>query len=114
MKLTASWKKGRDPSADAPSTIRWEDGRRGTVADLRAHNRDTYCLPHPEDGSTQMDIFPEIIGEAFFCEFGGCWGVRGEGVEATALRLTDRNATDQQIYSAVFSLPIKYRVNIQR
>ena len=114
MKLTATWKKGLDPDVDAPTSIKWEDGHRGTVDELRAHNRDTYCLTDLDDGATQMDIFPEIIAEAYFCEFGGCWGLRGEGVEATALRLTDTNATDQQIYSALFSLPMIYRAVIRR
>jgi hypothetical protein len=32
-----------------------EDGRQGTPGDLHAHNRDTYCLTHLDDGTTQMD-----------------------------------------------------------
>ena len=114
MRLTASWKNGNHPSSDAPTSIRWEDGRRGTPADLRAHNRDTYCMTHFDDGTTQMVIYPEIVAEVSYCEFGGCWGLNGDGVETAALHLTDRNATDQQIYSALYSLPTKYRAVIQR
>ena len=114
MRLTAIWKKGNHPSSDAPTSIQWEDGRRGTLDDLREHNLDTYCLIHLEDGTTQMDIFPEIVTEVTYCDFGGCWGIKGDGVETAALQLTDRNATDQQIYSALYSLPTKYRAVIHR
>jgi hypothetical protein len=114
MKLTASWKHGEHPSNDAPTSIQWEDGRRGTPDDLRAHNLDTYSLTHSEDGTTQMDFYPEIVAEVNYCELGGCWGIKGEGVEAAALHLTDRNASDQQIYSALSSLPMTYRVVIHR
>jgi hypothetical protein len=114
MKLTASWINGRDASADMPDLIMWEDGRTGTLEDLCAHNRDTYSLTHPEDGTTQIDVFPEIVAEVSYCEFGGCWGIKGYGVETAALQLTDQNATDQQIHSALHSLPMKYRAVIHR
>ena len=114
MRLTARWENGSDASADTPDLIMWEDGSRGTLDDLRAHNRDTYCLTHPEEGCTQMDIFPEIVAQVSYCEWGCCWGIKGYGVETAALQLTDQNATDQQIHSALFSLPMKYRANIHR
>ena len=114
MRLTATWENGSDPSVDMPASIMWEDGRPGTLDDLREHNRDTYCLTHPEEGCTQMDIFPEIVAQVSYCEWGGCWGIKGYGVETAALQLMDQNATDQQIHSALFSLPMKYRVVIQR
>ena len=114
MRLKASWKQGLDPDVEAPTSIMWEDGRRGTVADLCAHNLDTYCLTHPDDASTQMDVYPEIVAEVSYCEFGGCSGIKGYGVETAALRLTDPSATGQQIYSALSSLSMKYRVVIQR
>ena len=114
MRLTATWENGSDPSVDMPASIMWEDGRPGTLDDLREHNRDTYCLTHPEEGCTQMDIFPEIVAQVSYCEWGCCWGIKGYGVETAALQLTDQNATDQQIHSALFSLPMKYRAVIHR
>ncbi len=114
MKLTATWKVGRDPSVDTPDSIKWEDGRWGTVTELHAHNRDTYLLTHPDDGTTQMVIYPEIVAEVSYCDFGCCWGLKGDGVGTAALSLRDPNATDQQIYSALYALPMKYRVNIKR
>lgn len=114
MRLTARWENGSDASVDMPTTITFEDGRRGTLDDLRAHNRDTYCLSHPDDRTTQMDIFPEIVASAYFCEFGGVWGLKGDGVQPVALGLTDVNATDQEILSAAFRLAMKYRIKIVR
>ena len=90
MRLTATWENGSDPSVDAPNSIKWEDGRTGTLEDLRAHNRDTYSLTHPEDATTQMDIYSEIIAEAKFCEFGGVWGLNGDGVQPVALNSQTR------------------------
>ena len=114
MKLTASWKNGTHPSSDAPTSIMWEDGRPGTIDDLDAHNRDTYYITNPEENCTQMHIFTEIVAEAKFCEFGRVWGLNGDGVQPVALGLTNVNATDQEILSAAFHLPIKYRIRIVR
>jgi len=97
-----------------PDSIKWEDGHRGTETDLRAHNSDTYCLNNLDDGTTQLDIYPEIVAEVSYCEFGRCWGVKGDGVETAALQLTDRNATDQQIRGALYALSMTYRVHIHR
>ena len=114
MRLTATWENGSDPSVDAPSTITWEDGRPGTIDDLHAHTRDTYCLTHPEEGCTLMHIFPEIVAAAKFCEFGRVWGLNGDGVQTVALNLADVNATDQEIVSAASGLSMKYRIRIIR
>lgn len=114
MRLIASWPNGKHPSSDVPTSIRWEDGRQGTPADLHAHNCDTYCLTHLANGATQMDIFPEIVGVVSYCDHGKRWGIKGDGVEAIALPIADRNATDQQIHAALYTLPMKYRVVIRR
>ena len=114
MKITATWKNDGDPSVDAPSTITLEDGRPGTIDDLHAHTGDTYLLARPEDGTTQMHIYPEVIASAYFCTFGRVWGLKGDGVPPVALGLTNVNATDQEILGAASRLQMKYRIRIVR
>ena len=114
MKLTATWSKGKELFVDLPNSIKWEDGRKGTLDDLRAHSRDTYTFVEMADGGQRMLMFPEIVAEVYFCQYGKCWGIRGTDFEPIALPLTDPNATDQQLHNALFSLPMRYRLKIVR
>ena len=114
MKLTATWSKGKELFVDLPNSIKWEDGRKGTLDDLRVHSRNTYTFVDMPNGDQRMLMFPEIVAEVYFCQYGKCWGIRGTDVEPIALPITDPNATDQQLQHALFSLPMKYRVNIVR
>lgn len=114
MKLTATWLMEQDPNYDMPNSICWDDGRLGTYEEFREHYSDTSFSTDTPNGSHQMHIFPDIVGEVYYCEFGRVWGLRGEGVNATSLGLTDPVASDNQIYCALLSLPIQYRATITR
>ncbi len=114
MKMTATWLQNQDIAYDVPISIRWEDGRIATYEEFCAHYGDTSFMGETQDGSQQMHIFPDVVAEAYYCPYGHIWGLRGDGVEPVTLGLTDANATDQEIGSAVLRLSMLYRINIRR
>ena len=62
----------------------------------------------------EWHIYPEIVGEVYWCPYGRVWGIRGDGVEPDSLPLDDPDATDGQIEIALMALPMRYRVRIVR
>ena len=114
MKLTAKWYKGRNPKRDPPDLLLWEDGRVGTFEELRVHRDDTHRVIRRADGSSELHIYTEIIGEVYYCPYGQIWGIRGEGVEMASLPLDDSRASDWDIELALVALPMHYRVKIVR
>jgi hypothetical protein len=92
----------------------WEDGRIGTFEELRVHRNDTHRLIRRADGSSELHVYTEVVGEVYYCPYGGVWGIRGEGVEMTSLPLEDPHASDCEIELALVALPMHYRVRISR
>jgi hypothetical protein len=114
VKLTAKWRRGRDPTCDPPDFLLWEDGRTGDFEELRVHRNDTHRLIRRADGTSEMHIYTEVTGEVYYCPYGQVWGIRGEGVEADSLPLDDPHASDLAIELALIALPMHYRVKIVR
>jgi hypothetical protein len=59
-------------------------------------------------------MFPDVVGEVAYDEYAEDWVVRSPGTKTTALQLHDPDASDDQITTELFSLPIVYRARIVR
>ena len=113
MILIAVWKL-REHMEMEPDYLTWADGSPATANDYWDHYLDTHCERIDERGYVEVRFFPDIIGEVAYDRHVRDWIVRGEGVASTALSLHDPSATDDQIESAVWVLPIVYKVRIVR
>jgi len=112
--LIAVWLKTQEPGFDYPHSIFWEDGREATEKDFHAHRRDTRISVATKSGGRRWHLFPDVVAEAYYCPFGGSWGLRGDCVEPESLGVTNPLATDDEIDNAISALPIEYRVKIVR
>lgn len=111
--LVANWTWDQDSCMEPPASITWGDGRAATHADYLRHHLDTHALIETE-GGLECRIYPEIIGHVRYDAFARQWFVTGEGVETTALDLSDPDATDCEITAALYSLPVVYKCHIHR
>jgi hypothetical protein len=91
--LIANWNSDQDSWRDPPASVRWGDGRPATYADFLRHCQDSHELIEI-NGSLECRIYPDIIGHVRYDAFARGWFVAGEGVETTALDLSDPDATD--------------------
>jgi hypothetical protein len=114
MRLIAKWSPEQEPAYEEPSKVVWEDGSSATVADYRAHLLDSHSLHASDDGGMECHMYPDIVGEVIYDMFAKSWVVRSPGLTTAALELHDPDATDDEITTELFSLPIVYRANIVR
>ena len=114
MKLIATWLKTQEPDLEDPHSVVWGDGRTATLEEYWAHSDDTRICVVPEGGGLAYHLFPDIVAEVFWCRHGRVWGVRGDGVESSSLYVTDPNASDHALQSALSAMPIVYRAKIVR
>jgi hypothetical protein len=113
MKLIAKWLNGLEPACDDPHSVNWEDGSAATMQEFYAHFSDT-SIGVQTDAGLEWHMFPEIVAEIYWCPWGRAWGVRGDGVAPASLYVTDPDASDGELLSAVSAMPIWYRANIVR
>lgn len=111
--LVAKWKWNQDPITDPPASVIWVDGCAATYADYLRHCLDTHQLVETESG-LECRIYPDIVGHVRYDCFARCWFVTGEGIETTALDLSDPDATDCEITAELYALPVVYKCHIHR
>lgn len=114
MNLIAYWTLPHDEYHDAPSFVRWADGTPATMADYDRHRLDTRKLIDRGSEGQELYIWPGVVAEVYWCPWGRTWGVRGQGVEATGLNLTNEYATDGEILAQISQLEISYRYTVTR
>lgn len=111
--LIAKWTRDQDPSLDPPSSVTWGDGRVATYADYLRHKDDTHEFVETSSG-VECRIYPGIIGHVRFDAYSRRWFVSGEGIETTALDLSDPDVTDSEITAELSTLPVVYRSIVHR
>jgi hypothetical protein len=114
MRLIARWKPEQESAYEMPSAIMWEDDTPATMDDYRAHELDTHSLHGTRDGGMERHMYPEIAAVVVYDPFAKDWVVKGPSVITTALDLHDPDATDDQITTELFGLPVVYRAKIVR
>ncbi|RZU38829.1 hypothetical protein [Edaphobacter modestus] len=102
------------PSSEGPHSVGWEDGSPATLQDYREHAEDTYSLVVNRAQGFEQHIFPVIVGEVRFETNVGDWVVRGPGVVTAACDVKNPNAPDDEIYAAIATFPVAYKVRIIR
>ena len=113
LTLIAKWKSNQDPSTDRPASVVWGDGRAATHADYLHHVLDTHELTET-DGGFECRIYPEIAGHVRYDSWAHRWIVSGEGIETTALDLSNPDSTDHEITAELSTLPVIYKCHIHR
>lgn len=98
---------------EPPASVTWGDGRPATYADYLRHRLDTHEMVETEEGF-ECRIYPDIVGHVRYDAFARGWFVTGEGIETTALDLSDPEATDCEITAALYALPVVYKCLIHR
>jgi len=114
MDLIAVWEKGTDEYYDAPSIVRWADGRTATEKDYLDHIADTHFWVDRGVLGREKHMLPDVVAQVTFDPFGGVWAAKGEGVEPRGLNLSDPGATDDQIYFALNTGNWTYRMVVHR
>ncbi|NYF53921.1 hypothetical protein [Tunturiibacter gelidoferens] len=112
--LIAKWTMKQAPRLKEPYSVGWEDGSPATLQDYRKHAEDTYSLVSNRAQGFQEHIFPGIVGEVRFETNVGDWVVRGPGVVTAALDVKNPDAPDDEIYAAIATFPVVYKVRIIR
>lgn len=110
--LVAKWTWDQD-CMEPPASITWDDGRTATYADYLHHCLDTHEVVETELG-LECRIYTDLVGHVRYDAFARQWFVTGEGVETTALDLSNPDATDCEITAALYSLPVIYKCQIHR
>ena len=111
--LVARWTSQQDPSLDPPSSVMWGDGRAATYADYLRHRDDTHELVETRSG-IEYRMYPEIIGHVRYDAYSRRWFVTGEGIETTALDLSDPDAKDCELTAELYVLPVVYKCIVHR
>lgn len=114
MKLIAFWSEGQDTYYDAPAMIRWGDGSTATSETYREHMYDSHFWVEKGHFGHEKHMFPDVVAHVTFDLFGGVWAAKGHGVELMGLNLTDPDASDDQIYSALNTGHMTYRMVVHR
>jgi hypothetical protein len=111
--LVAKWMWSQDSCTEPPASVIWGDGCAATYADYLRHRLDTHELVETESG-LECRIYPDIVGHVRYDAFALCWFVSGDGIETTALDLSDIDATDHEITAELYALPVVYKCHIHR
>jgi hypothetical protein len=114
VRMTARWDRHQDSSTEDPRSITWEDGTSATLDDFRSHSSHTSRFVIGPQAKKEVHIYPDIVADVYFDRYAKSWAIRGEGVTACALDVCDPLATDHDIIAALATLPMFYRVKINR
>lgn len=111
--LIAKWTREQDFSIDPPLSVIWGDGRSATYADYVRHRDDTHELVETNSG-IECRMYPEIIGHLRYDAYSRRWFVTGEGIETTALDLSDPDAKECEMTAELSTLPVVYKCIVHR
>jgi len=114
MKLIAGWTRQQDELYEAPAIVRWGDGTPATLTVYEDHGLDSHRWVYKGPEGCEKHIFPDVIAHVTFDVYGGCWAAKGNGVETMGLNITDPNASDDQIYAALNTGEMNYRMIVHR
>jgi hypothetical protein len=111
--LVARWTSDQDPTIDAPHSIFWGDGRGASLQDYIDHQLDTHELVETP-GGLEVRMYPWIIGDVRYDAYARTWFVAVPGQDPVSLDLTDHEASDSEIRTALYQLPMVFRSVIHR
>ena len=112
--LTARWATDGNSTLEPPSLLWWEDGAPATQTDYQTHMDDTHTWVITPLLSIERRVYPDIVADVQYDAIARSWTINGKGVTPTSLELADRDASDDQIRTELYSLPIIYRARIHR
>jgi hypothetical protein len=113
--LVAVWLKiDGDDFMDAPDIVRWGDGSAAAKQEYFDHCLDTHRILDEPEGGLTMVIYLDVVADVKYDPVAKVWGASGGEVEEVSLGLTDPDATDGQIISALHTFRIVYRAEIHR
>jgi hypothetical protein len=112
--LIAKWSFEQDPVLENPSSVFWGDGRTATLRDYEHHRSDTRELVETPDGALELRMYPGIVAYVCYDGYQRLWFVVPPDGEPLSLDLSEPDATDAEITSALADLPILYRAVIHR
>ena len=96
-----------------PNDIRWDDGSPGTRRDYARHRGDTRVLIQTERG-VELRCYPEISASVRYDAFSRLWFVVPSGGEPMSLGVRNPDATNLDIWAALYRLPVVYAARIHR
>ena len=106
---------GTDPDLvyGRPDDIRWEDGSPGTRRDYARHRGDTRALVQTAEG-VELRLYPGVTANVRFDAFWRLWFVVPQDGEPMSLGVRNPNATNLDIWAALYRLPVVYAARIHR
>jgi hypothetical protein len=114
MRLIARWATDGNSTLEPPSLIWWADGTPATQEDYKRHLDDTHAWVITPLMSIERRVYPEIVADVRYDASAESWTIGGDGITPASLELPDRNATDDQILTELYTFPIIYRARIHR
>ena len=112
--LTAVWTGSQDPHLEEPKELYWSSGRAATLTDYRRHEQDTHVTFDELPVRTVKHMLPGIRAEVRFDDVKGTWVLRCAGYATIRLKLTDPQASDNEIQVEIHPLPTVFKVRVIR